>query len=481
MYDYAVIGAGIIGSMIARELSKYELSAIVIEKENDVANVQTLANSAIIHSGHNPEPFSLKARLNIWGNKLYDELEKELNIPLLRTGAFVVAHNEAEEKMLDELYANAKINGVPEFEMLNQADALALEPNLSKTITKVLSLPTTKVTYPWEVAFAAMENAIMNGIEFKKNATVTAIKKSDNHFDIEINNKEIIKSRYVINSTGVDSDDVAHLIDKNVEFKITPRKGEYFVLDKRVKGFVNHVIYPLPTEDGKGVLLTPQCHGNLLVGPNSVFVDDKHRTDVSYEGLEYVKQHSKALSENVPFNKIIRSFAGIRATSDYEDFYIKESKENKGLFHLGGIESPGLSAAPAIAKYLLNEIINIDKIYIKKEKFDPYRVKKPEFHSLPMEEKISLVRKYPEYGNIVCKCEKITEKEIVDAINGPLGSNTIKGIKKRVRAGAGLCQGGYCEEKVIKLIARETKTSLLDIAYDSPESKVFCSETKVKK
>ncbi len=404
MYDYVVIGAGIIGSMVARELSRYQLSVLVVDKENDIANVQTLANSAIIHSGHNPTPGTLKAKLNVLGNKLYSELEKELEIPLLKSGAFVVAHNKAEEKLLEELAETARQNGVGEFALLDYQEAVKTEPNLAKSCTKVLTLPTTMVTYPWEVAFAAIENAIKNGVEFRKNSCVTDIDYVNDHFEIKINDETLLETKYVINAAGINTDVIASMLEKNVGFKIKPRKGEYFVLNKDVEGFIRHVLYPLPTEAGKGVLLTPQVHGNILVGPNSVYVDDKHRLNNSYSGLEYVKDNAGKLAENIPFHKIIRSFAGIRSSSDYDDFYIQESQEYKGLYHLAGIDSPGLSAAPAIAKYLLQEIIKIDALYAKKEQFDPYRKAHKEFHTLSQNEKLALIEKYPTYGNIICKC-----------------------------------------------------------------------------
>ena len=481
MYDYIVIGAGIVGSFIARELSKYNLKALVIEKENDVANVQTLANSAILHSGHNPKPNTLKSKLCLWGNKLYNEVEKDLSIQILRSGAFVVAHGEDEEKQLAELVETTKLNKVTEFELLDYKEASKIEPNLAKSVTQVLSLPTTSVIYPWEVAFACMENAMSNGVEFRKNSTVTNITKNNETFKITINDSDVVESIYLINASGVNTDDIAGMLERNVTFKITPRRGEYFVLDKRVKGFVNHVLYPLPTEKGKGVLLTPQVHGNILVGPDSKYVDDKYRTDNTSGGLSYVKENAVLLADNIPFNQIIRSFAGIRATSTRDDFIIEESKEVSGFYHTAGIDSPGLTAAPAIAKYLVNEIMKVQDLYEENKTFNPKRDKLPEFHTLPEEKQIELIKKDSRYANIICKCEKITEKEIVDAINGPLGSTSIKGIKKRTRAGAGLCQGGYCEEKVYKLIAREKNLSPLDIVYDSKKSNLFVSESKVKK
>jgi glycerol-3-phosphate dehydrogenase len=480
MYDFIIIGAGVIGSSVARELSKYQAKTLCLEKENDVANVQSLANSAIIHAGHNPEPGSLKAILSIRGNLLYDDWEKDLHIPLLRTGAFVVAHNKEEESKLEDILETSRKNKVPNYEILSGDQARKIEPNLAKSITKVLSLPSTKVTYPWEVAFACMENAIDNGVEFQKNKLVTNICVIDGGFEIEVNHKEKYRTKNVINATGVDSSNVGAFIEKP-PFQIKPRKGEYFVLDKRVEGFMKHVIYPLPSDKGKGVLITPQVHGNILLGPSSEYIDDLHKAKTTDEGLAYIKKYSTALAENIPFHMIIRSFAGIRSTSTYDDFYIKESSENKGFYYLGGIESPGLTAAPAIGPYLVNEVIKVKNNYHLKADFNPYRSQRLEFHRLPWQEKKKLLDEDPLYGRIICKCEKITEKEIIDAIHGPLGSHSIKGIKKRVRAGAGLCQGGYCEEKIMKIIARELDISPLDLEYDDLKSKLFKEETKVKK
>lgn len=481
MYDYLIIGAGVIGSSIARELSQYQAKILVLEKENDVANVQSLANSAIVHAGHNPVPGSLKARLSVWGNHLFEELESVLDIPLIRTGAYVVAHDEIEEKQLEDLFEICSLNKVPSFELLDYETAKQTEPNLSPSVTKVLSLPTTKVTMPWEVAFAAMENAIENGVIFKKNSLVTAILREGDIFKVIVNNNEEIQTKNIINAAGVASDDVAGLIEKNVPYKIVGRKGEYFVIDKRVKGFVNHVLYPLPTELGKGVLVTPQVHGEILLGPNSEIVKDKHHPSTSFSGLDYVKKHSNMLAENLPFHQIIRSFAGVRSSTDSDEFYIKESLEQKGFYHLGGIDSPGLTACFAIAKYLVQDVIKVDEKYSRKQSFNPYRKKAVVFNKLDMNTKKDLISKEPLYGNIICKCERVTEKEILDAMKGPLGSNTIKGIKKRTRAGAGLCQGGYCEEKIIKMISEEFKISPLEVAYDKEETKVFVEETKVNK
>lgn len=478
MYDFIIIGAGIIGTNIARELSKYPFKTLVLEKENDVANHQTVANSAIVHAGHDPIEGSLKAILCVKGNALYEELEHELSIPLLRTGAFVLAHNDEEEQMLRDLKVRADHNGVPTSTILDGHTARKLEPNMSDSVTQVLSLPTTKVTYPWEVAFACLENAMKNGVEFRKNQEVTNIKWVKDHFVVETNFKETIETKHVISASGIFSDQIAHMLEKDVPYTIKPRRGEYYVLDRRVKGYLERVLYPLPTSKGKGVLLVPQVHGNILVGPTSVDQLDKVRTTTTPDGMKQIKEDAARLAKNIPFDKTIRTFAGIRAGSTYKDFFIQESKEFKGFYHVAGIDSPGLTAAPAIARYLVDEVIqpNVEK----KENFDPFREEKIFFYTLSEDEQKKKIKENPLYGNIVCKCEKITEVEIMEAIHSPLGSDTIKGIKKRARAGSGLCQGGYCENTVLKIIARETGQSLDQINYYGKDTPILLKETKVK-
>lgn len=477
MYDYIIIGSGVIGSLIARELSRYEVSILVLEKENDLATHQTTANSAIIHSGHDPKPGTLKAKLCVEGNKLYHDLKKELDVPLLYTGAFVVAHDEKEERMLEDLLKQAFINGVPEAFILDNAEARAQEPKLAPSITKVLSLPTTMVTFSWEVALAAMENALKNGASYQKNAEVTSIKKMDEGFEITINHNQTLQSKNVINAAGVMSDVIAHMIEPDFEVTITPRRGEYFVIDKKVKGLFDHVIYPLPTDKGKGVLIVPQVHGNLLLGPTSELIEDKENVMTTRDGLNYIKEQLTYLSNEIPYHQIIRTFAGVRATSTYGDFYIKESKHFQGLYHLAGIDSPGLTAAPAIAKYLVEDIIH--DLPKKKVNFDPIRKRPVSFRESSDEIRLALIDKQPKYGKIVCRCEHVSEQEIIDAIHHPVGSDTIKGIKKRTRAGSGLCQGGYCESTVLGLIAQEKGIPKDHVMYDAQDSPILVKETKI--
>ncbi len=481
MYDFIVIGAGISGALITRELSKYQGSVLLLEKENDVGNHATIANSAIVHSGHDPEPNSLKAQLCVRGNALYEVLEKELNIPLLRTGAFVLAHDKEEEATLDMLYRRSKTNKVPDVHYLSIEEARTLEPNLSDSVTKVLSLPSTKVTYPWEVALSAVENAIMNGAEFRKNQTVTSIDYKDGIFVVKVNKDECLHARFVINASGAFADQVAAMLEQEVPYKITPRRGEYFVLDRRVKGFINRTLYPVPTDKGKGVLLVPQVHGNILIGPNSVFQDSKQDITNTKDGLNYVKEEASRLAKDIPYNQVIRTFTGIRATSTYKDFYISSSKAYPQFIHVAGIDSPGLTAAPAIAEYVVNDLIKKLTPLVRKTNFNPYREKIKMFHDMTPEEKKEAFKNEPRYGRLICKCEKVTEGDVIQHIHRIIPGDTVKGVKKRARAGSGICQGGYCEVDVIKLISKELNIPLKSVNYYHQDTPILLKETKVKK
>ncbi|MGE4320695.1 MAG: NAD(P)/FAD-dependent oxidoreductase [Acholeplasmataceae bacterium] len=476
IYDYAIIGAGIVGSLIARYLSQYETKTILLEKENDIANVQTSANSAIIHSGHDPKPGTLKAKLCVLGNEMYDELEQTMHIPLRRTGAFVVAKNETELRTLVELQERAKLNGVKSYQLLLKDQIKLEEPHLNDTIVGALSLPTTKVTFPWEVAIKACHVAIKNGVTFQKNSMVTNITYQNDIFDIEVNHNTHILAKHVINSSGAHSKELSLFLDEELPFNSTPKRGEYFVLDRQVEGMFKHVIYPLPSQKGKGVLITPQTHGNILLGPTSDYTDDLI-TYTSRDGLSYVKEHVKDLCDHIPYPYIIRSFSGIRASIDTKDFYIKPSSKYPNFYILAGIDSPGLTAAPAIAKYLVDEIIQIKEPL--KNDFNPYLDQDIIFKDLSLKRQQELYKEKPKYGHVICQCEHVSEQEIIDAILSPVGSQTIKGIKKRTRAGAGTCQGGYCQSEVLRIIASVTKSEPTSINYDALGTEILDKESKV--
>ncbi len=471
MKDYVIIGSGIIGSLIAKELSKYQVDIMVLEKENDVVNGQTVANSAIIHAGYDLKPGTLKAKLCVKGNAMYDDLEKELSIPLLKTGGLVVAKNEKELDDLKRIYDQAIQNGIKGVSIINQETLRKKEPHLKSSLVAALDLPTTKVTFPWQVAMAALTFAKANGAQIKTNAKVTNITYQNGMFQVEINDEEWIETKHIISCAGVFSDHIARMIEGIMPYQILPRKGEYYVLDKRVKGLFQHVIYPLPNKKGKGVLIVPQTHGNILLGPTSTDISDKEDLSTTREGYQYIREEVIHLSDDIPFEEIIRSFAGVRAKSTYEDFYIKASKKYPSFYHVAGIDSPGLTAAPAIASYLIEHILD-EKLVLKKHmnlEIQGFKL----FHEHNDYDKKALIQSYPKHGHIVCKCECVTEQDIIDAISHPIGSDTIKGIKKRVRAGSGLCQGGYCEHLVLKIIARETNQDVTKINYASKNSNIL--------
>ncbi len=479
MYDYIVIGTGIVGSFIAWELSKYKLNVLVLEKENDIANGQTIANSGIIHSGHDPEEDTLKAKLCVRGNELYKALEEELKIPLRKTGAFVVANTKEDVSKLKTLQKRAFYNGVKEAFILNKEQALKEVPNLNDDVEAVLSLPSTMVTFPWEVCFNLLENAGNNGVKVLVNHEVTNILKDDGYYEVLANGKKF-KTKGVINAAGVHTDFIASFVEEEPPFNIIPRRGEYFVISNHVSYFLDKVLYPLPGVKGKGVLLTPQVHGEILVGPNAEEIKDKDDLSTTKEGLDFVKRESYVQAKDIPYFANIRTFAGIRASSTYKDFYIKESKNNERFYHLGGIDSPGLTAAPAISEYLMKMILEKYPVD-KKENFIKYKGKPKSFKELNNEQRKKIIEETPLNGRIVCKCEKVTEQEIIDAIKSVVGNDTIKGIKKRTRAGAGICQGGYCENAVLKIIARETNKKVTDINYYETDSQILKEETKGEK
>ncbi len=370
---------------------------------------------------------------------------------------------------------------MPGVSLLNQAEARELEPNLADSVTKVLNLPTTKVTYPWEVAIAAIENAVDNGVVFEKNQAVNHIEKQKDCFIVKTESGHMFKTRYVINAAGTYTEKIAKMIETNVPYHITPRKGEYMVLDRRVQGFIKRTLYPTPDEKGKGVLMVPQYHGNILIGPNSEYQDSLDDVSNSKGGLSVVKEGALKLAKNIPFHKNIRTFAGVRASSTYKDFYIKESKEVSGFIHVAGIDSPGLTAAPAIANYVLESIIKPKEDLPPNNNFNPRRKKITLYDDMNASDRKQAFESDHRYGNLVCKCERITEADIVRHIHRSVKGDSIKAVKKRARAGAGICQGGYCEHQIIKIMAKELGKTPLEINYFAEGSNILKHETKVKR
>lgn len=481
MYDIAIIGAGVVGCAIARELSKYRVKACVIEREEDVCCGTSKANSAIIHAGFDATPGKLKAKLNVQGNAMMDQLSKDLDIPFQRNGSLVVCTKDQNREDLEKLLEKGKVNGVPDLRILEREELLALEPNLSDDITCALLAPTGGIVCPFHMTIAFAENAYTNGVEFFLNTEVRQIHKTSNGYQLEVLKKEtditeLMVAKTIINAAGVYAD-VFHNMVSNEKLHITARKGEYMLLDKTAGPHVSHTIFQLPSNMGKGVLVTPTVHGNLLVGPTATDIENKEGVNTTAEGLDTLSQKAGISVKNLPLRQVITSFAGLRAHEDQDDFVIGEAADAEGFFDAAGIESPGLSSAPAIgvmvaemvaAKLNLNE--NPDFIGIRNGILNP--------NTLSMEERNKLIKEKPAYGNIICRCEMITEGEIIDAIKRPLGARSLDAVKRRTRAGMGRCQSGFCSPRTMEILEREVPMSMFDITKNGGSSKFVVGYNK---
>ncbi len=476
LYDVVIIGAGVSGTFIARELSRYDLKIIILEKDNDVANETTAANSAIIHAGYDPKPGTAMARFNAPGNLMFDKVCDELDVPFKRCGSLVIGFDEHDKETIEDLYRRGVSNGVPDMKILNHDEILELEPKLNPNIKLALHAPTAGIINPWELAIALAENALDNGAELKLETKVTDLKKEDDSY-IVATDKGSYQAKYVVNCAGVYADNIHNMVSKP-SYSIRPRKGNYYVLDNTVKDLVSHVIFQAPTKKGKGVLITPTVDGNFLIGPDSEFLDDKNDNSTGLDNLEFVKKSGLRACPDIPFDKVIRSFAGLRATSNLEDFVVQEAPDANGFYEVGGFESPGLSSIPSVAEYIVSLIDKRHGGLKKKNNFNPRRRPVIRFNHLPPELKSDLIKQNPAYANVICRCETVTEAEIVDCIHRNAGARSLKAVKKRVRPGAGRCQGGFCGPKVVEILARELGKDWADIPYDSSKGYILTGETK---
>ncbi len=475
MYDIIIIGAGINGGLLAYELSKYNLKVAVLEKDNDVGNEATAANSAIVHSGHDPKPNTLKAKLNVRGNELFEDLCNELKVDFIRNGALVVATDESELPKLNELYEQAIERKVP-VRMIDREEAIRLEPNLSDAVMKALDLPSTGIISPWEVTIAAMESAVDNGVELFLNNKVVNVEKREGYFNIETN-KSTYQTKIVINSAGLYSDDIYRMVSNQSSYRIQARRGEYYVLDRAEKPVVSRTIYPLPSEKGKGVLVVPTIHNNILLGPNSETISDKEGKDNTAEALAYVKREVSKTVKNIPLHTVIRTYTGLRPTPDNHDFIIEEAKDVPNFVNLIGIESPGIASAPAITEYVMETILK-NLVSLKKKSEHKQRRPWVILNRMSVEEKQKHFEQDSRFGQMICRCELVSEAEIVDVIHRNVGAKTVKAVKRRVRAGAGRCQGGFCEPRVINILARELNLTPTEVLLDSDESRILVGKTK---
>lgn len=474
MYDVVIIGCGVIGAACAYELSKYELSVCVLERSNDVANGTTKANSAIVHAGYDPKPGTAMARLNVAGNQMMGELCEKLDVPFRRIGSHVLAFSAADMDMLRTLYDRGTKNGVPGLQLLSASQVREMEPELADNVLGSLWAPSAGIVSPWELTLALIETAVRNGVELRLESPVRGITKSAEHFCVETA-QDTVEARFIFNAAGVHCGEVAELIADR-EFTIQPNRGEYFLLDKCEGTRVRSTIFQCPNENGKGVLVSPTVHGNLIVGPNAVNVSDADNTRNTAEGLAFVRATAVRSVPSLSFRDNIRNFTGIRANHALDDFMIGESKSVPNLFNLAGIKSPGLSSAPAIALEALSWLEEKMPLRKKTNYCDERKVIR--FKSLSPAEKNEVIKKDPRYGRVICRCETVTEGEIVAAIHSPVPPTTINGVKRRVGAGMGRCQGGFCAPRVQEILAREWGVPMNEILLDGPGSHILTHRTK---
>lgn len=469
--DVVVIGGGIVGCAILRELSKYDLKSVLLEKEPDIAIGTTKANSAILHAGFDAPTGSMKAITNVRGNALYHELQDELDLDIKWTGSLVAATTDEEMQTLEELLERGRANGVEDLKILSKEEVLAQEPNLN-TVKGALWAPSAGVCWPFGAAIAFAQCAVQNGAEVIRDCKVLGFIKEDGKITGVETSKGTIAAKYVVNAAGVYADEIAKLAGDD-SFTITPRKGEYILFDKTAcSSLVYGVVFPTPTKKSKGILVCTTTHGNTFIGPNANEQDSKEDKAVTTPGMNEIIASAKKLIPNLPMGAAITEFAGLRAVSSTGDFVLGPSEKAGGLYNAAGMQSPGLTAAPAVGELIANEIARVSGA-AKKADFKAALPKHKAFNHMTNAEKAAKIAENNLYGRVICRCETVTEGEIVEAINSPVGARTVDGVKRRTRAGMGRCQGGFCGPRVTQILARELKISVPEVLKERTDSNMF--------
>ncbi|MCI9014829.1 MAG: NAD(P)/FAD-dependent oxidoreductase [Lachnospiraceae bacterium] len=475
MYDVIIIGAGVSGCAAARELSRYKVRVCVLEKAEDVCCGTSKANSAIAHAGYDAPTGSLMAKLNVQGNQMMEQLSTELDFEFQRIGSLVICRDAEDLPNLQALYDRGAANGVTGLRIVEKEELRQMEPNISDAAVAALYAPTAGIVCPFGMNIAFAENAAVNGVEFRFDTEVQSVKKTEKGWLLETNRGQF-EAKCVVNAAGVYADVVHNMVSEQ-KIRITPRRGDYCLLDKSAGGHVARVIFALPGKYGKGILVTPTVHGNLLVGPTAVDTENKEGSNTTREGLDQVIEKAGENVKNLPMRSVITSFAGLRAHEENHEFIIGEVEGAAGFVDCAGIESPGLTASPAIGVMvagIVREILQLEE----NPSFDGTRkgILKPQ--ELPVEERRQLIRDNPAYGNIICRCEMVTEGEIIDAITRPLGAKSLDGVKRRTRAGMGRCQAGFCSPRVMEILARECGKDISDITKAGGESRIVVGVNK---
>lgn len=474
-YDVVVIGAGVVGALISLELSKKDVRVAMLDKCNDVAMGTTKANSAIVHGGFDAANGTLKAKLNVRGTELMPGLCADLAVPFRNNGSLVLAFSEEEMEHVHTLYERGQKNGVPRLSVVDKAAVKAMEPHVSDEVVGALLSESAGIVCPYELTIAATEVAVTNGVEFLRNCAVESITADADGFTLVTTLGEI-QASYVINAAGIHSDDIARMIGDD-SISLVARKGEYYLLDKSYGYIADHTLFQCPSKMGKGVLVTPTVDGNLLIGPSALDVEDKDDVDTTAEGLAFILEKAKKTVPELNTRGAITSFAGMRAHPVTDDFIIGFSEKNDRFLNVAGIESPGLSAAPAIAE-MVSEMLTQKAGLQAKAQYISKRKPPVRFRHMTKSEREALIAKNKAYGRVICRCETITEGEILDAIHAPAGARDVDGVKRRTRAGMGRCQGGFCGSKVVEILSRELHVPMNEITKFGGESKILFDKTK---
>jgi len=472
MRDVIIIGAGIIGANIAREISRYNLDALVLERMDDVAaGGCTKANSAIVHAGHDAKPGTNKAKYNVLGNPMFDKICEELEVPFTRNTSMVVAFEGDDMSGLFDLFQRGIKNGVPDMQIIDEHTLRQYEPNIGKDARAALRLGTGAIVCPYEYTLACAENAYDNGVEFKMLANVTNIRPVDGHWEVELDDGTVLETRAVVNAAGMSSDIFNNMVSEH-KFEILPRRGQYYMVDKTFEHAFNATIFQLPTDKGKGILLSRTVDGTVILGPTAEEIEDKEDTDTTADGLADIMLHASKTWNNIPTRNFIGNFAGVRPRPSNGDFWIGEPDDAPMFFNAAGIESPGITSAPAIAvdiAKMVSEKLGAEK----KDNFNPIRHAIPRFREMSNEERAELIAKDPAYGRIICRCETVTEGEIREAIRRPLGAKNLDGVKRRTRAGMGRCQSGFCMPRVAELLCEELGIDPTEVTKFGGDSKIL--------
>ncbi|MHB1317239.1 MAG: FAD-dependent oxidoreductase [Anaerolineae bacterium] len=482
LYDVVIIGAGVVGAHIARQLSRYRLRILLLDKAADVGDGTTKANTAIVHAGYDAKPGSDKARFNVAGNALFEQVCGDLDVEFERCGTYVVGVSEVDLTTLQDLHARGVANGIPGLELISGEEMRRREPGLTESTTGALFAATGGIVDPFALCYAAAENAVSNGVELRLETEVQGFLREGDAGDGGaiagvVTNRGTFRSRWTIIAAGLHADDLMHIAGLD-GFTITPRKGEYFVLDRTARAQVRNVLFPCPTPVSKGILVTPTIHGNVMIGPTATDIDDKENLSTTAEGLNEVMTGALKLVPGLDMRQIIRSYTGLRATGSTGDFLIECPPERPGLLVLAGIESPGLTASPAIASHVVEMLREAGLPLVERPDYVPVRHGIPRFSHLSVAEQEALIARDPRYGRVVCRCETVTEGEVVAACHTPVPARTYDAMKRRTRIGTGRCQGAFDTPLVLEIMAREYGVSPLEITQKGGASPMVVRRTK---